>query len=275
MNAHRLNTLLQYIANKEIAPWNPITDVDTDCDDIGTISKDDQAALDAFYQRFPTADNALADDVLADDVAAVVLANKAPTVLANEAPTVLATVDAATVDANNAASAVIANDEATADEADTILSKADVVAYDEAAAVVAYDEAAAAKPPRKKKLQEVFHTEVQVDERHQGEGESEDEGAFSIKAQYTAHNLQPNGEYDIKHKSVTFYFKKDTNQEKRTKIAKYKAKNSTIENYGMRYKPGCPCNFTRVVRFILEHPNHLFKNGAPIPESLTILYYDN
>jgi len=257
MNAHRLNTLLQYIANEEIAPWNPITDVDTDCDDIGTISKDDQAALYAFYQKFTTI------DVLADDVAAVVLANEAPTVLAtvDEASIVFAAVDETSIvlAADNATA-----DEATAGDADTILAKAAVVTDNAANA------SAAAKQHRKKKLPDLFHDAVQVNEPRQN-GD-----ARHIFAQYTAHTLQTNGEeYKTEHKSVTFHFKKYKNIKKRPKTATYDASDSTIHNYGMAYKPGCPCNFTRVARFILEHPNHLFKNGTPIPEKLTILYYDN
>jgi hypothetical protein len=225
MNYHHLNALLQ---DGAIAPWNQITAVNTDSDDIGTISEEEQTALDAFYGRFTTI-------ALADDAAAA---------LADDAAATLADDDAA---------AVIIDKTATID---TFTSDS------ESAAVV--------KVPRKKKLPEVSHTEVQVNEPRQ------DGNDRHIFAQYMAHTLQPNGEeYDTEQKSVTFHFKRYKNQEKRPKTAAYKAKDSTIHNYGMVYKPGCPCNFTRVARFILEHPNHLFKNGTPIPENLTILYYDN
>jgi len=98
--------------------------------------------------------------------------------------------------------------------------------------------------------------------------------ATTVTAIYTEYKLT-NIEYTIEQKHVVVSFKRYHDLGvKRNSHAEYKADSKTIFNYGMLYKKGCSCNFTRVVKALLENPTHLFRTN-PIPDKLTIKYYDN
>ena len=219
-----LDELLRNLATKKATmPWVTSNDATIDSGEIGTISEDEQKALDAFYKKYTLISFAVADDAA----------------------------DASAIAADDTASAIVAAD-------------ASAIAADDASAIVA----AVVKVQRKKKILELFHDGINIEEP------CKNGDAVDISATYTVHKLLSDGEYKTEHKSTSINFRKYKNLKKRSKEV-YIAKDSTIHNYGMVKKVGCPCNFTRVVKAILEHPNHLFKNGAPIPENLTILYYDN
>ena len=193
-NTAHLDQILRTLATSESTMTRCISNasiISDDVSDIGTISEDEQKALDAFYAKYSA--------IVTDDASAIPVA--------------------------------------------------------------------VVKVHRKKKLSELFHDGVCIREPNKNDD------AVDISATYTAHTLLPDGEYKIEQKSTSIHFRKYKTLKKRSSKEEYNAKDNTIHNYGMMYKPNCPCNFTRVAKFILEHPNHLFKNTL-IPENLTILYYD-